>query len=272
MYLQNLHTHGKLCDGKDEYEDIVLRAIALNFESIGFSSHSQMSYSNYLDWTDETTEQYKKIIYALKEKYKGIIDIYCGIEFDMYSEDKLENYEYVIGSVHYLEHKGNILAMDRSAEHVQGLIDTYFGGDGLEYARCYYENLAKLPQYCKQLDIVGHFDLLEKHIEKHFLFDNNSQKYKNYALDALHELIKKVKVFEVNTGAIARGYRTTPYPSEFILKEIKNLGGGVIISSDCHDLNYLDYKFDQAIEYVKSCGFKEVLKFNGKTFDAISLK
>ena len=41
MYLQNLHTHGKMCDGKDEYEDIVKRAIALNFDSIGFSSHSQ---------------------------------------------------------------------------------------------------------------------------------------------------------------------------------------------------------------------------------------
>ena len=48
------------------------------------------------------------------------------------------------------------------------LINNYFGGDGLEYARCYYEHLAKLPQYCKQLDIVGHFDLLEKHEEKTF--------------------------------------------------------------------------------------------------------
>lgn len=39
----------------------------------------------------------------------------------------------------------------------------------------------------------------------------------------------------MNTGAIARGYRTTPYPAPFILKELKNLGCGIIISSDCHD-------------------------------------
>ena len=272
MYLQNLHTHGIMCDGKDEYDDIIKRAIELGFDSIGFSSHSHMSYSNYLNWTNETTEQYKKTIYALKEKYKGIIDVYCGIEFDMYSEDTLENYEYVIGSVHYLDVNGKIIAMDRNADFVQNLINDYFGGDGLSYARCYYENLAKLPKLCKQLDIVGHFDLVEKHVEKDFLFDHNSQKYKSFALDALHELVKSVKVFEVNTGAIARGYRTTPYPSEYILKELKRLGAGVIISSDCHDLNYLDYKFDLAIDYVKACGFKEVLKFNGKTFDAIPLK
>ena len=30
----------------------------------------------------------------------------------------------------------------------------------------------------------------------------------------------KIPLFEVNTGAIARGYRKTPYPSEFLIKEL----------------------------------------------------
>lgn len=271
MYLQNLHTHGIMCDGKNEYEDIIKKAIELGFDSIGFSAHSMMSYSKYVVLTPETTEQYKKIIRALKEKYKGVINVYCGIEFDMYSEDDLKNYDYVIGSVHYLKVGDKIVGMDKNAAEVRQIINEYFGGDGLSYAKCYYENVALLPTYCKPLDIVGHFDLVAKHIEQNFLFDHTSKKYQTYALDALHALAEKIKVFEVNTGAIARGYRTMPYPQEFILKEMKNLGIGLVISSDCHDLNYLNYKFDLAEEYIKSCGFKEVLKFNGKTFDAVPL-
>ena len=42
MYPQNLHTHGIYCDGKDDYEDTVKRAIELGLSSIGFSGHSYM--------------------------------------------------------------------------------------------------------------------------------------------------------------------------------------------------------------------------------------
>ena len=44
-YTQNLHTHGVLCDGKDDYESTIRRAMELGFSSIGFSGHSYMSYS-----------------------------------------------------------------------------------------------------------------------------------------------------------------------------------------------------------------------------------
>ena len=73
-------------------------------------------------------------------------------------------------------------------------------------------------------------------------------------------------MFEVNSGAIARGYRTTPYPAPFIMEELKNLGAKMIISSDCHNKEFLDCNFDKSIEYIKSFGFKKVYKFDGKDF------
>ena len=60
------------------------------------------------------------------------------------------------------------------------------------------------------------------------------------------------RIFEVNTGAIARGYRTTPYPAPFLLKEWKAIGGEIVISSDCHDKAFLNYRFNEAVEYAKS--------------------
>ena len=41
-------------------------------------------------------------------------------------------------------------------------------------------------------------------------------------------------VFEINTGAISRGYRTVPYPEADQIEYIKSKGGILILSSDSH--------------------------------------
>lgn len=41
-------------------------------------------------------------------------------------------------------------------------------------------------------------------------------------------------VFEINTGAISKGYRTTPYPAEDQRRYIRSKGGILILSSDSH--------------------------------------
>ena len=264
-YTQNLHTHGTFCDGKDDYEATVLRAMELGFTSIGFSGHSYMSYSPAYSMSVEGTEEYKKVVRALAKKYEGQIDVLCGIEFDMYSEDSLVGYDYIIGSVHYLKLDGKYVGFDRSADEVQSVIKEYFGGDGMKFAKKFYETVCELPKYAK-FDIVGHFDQITKNIEKRNLFDTTSKEYRNYALEALHTVAENCNVFEINTGAISRGYRTTPYLEPFILREIKSIGGGIVISSDCHDNRYLDIHFDESLELARSCGFTEVLTLEKNGF------
>ena len=271
LYPQNLHTHGILCDGKNEYEDTIQKAIEIGFTSIGFSGHSYTPYSNGLYcMTPEGTEQYKRKIALLKECYKEKIDVFCGLEFDIYSEDTMQDYDYIIGTLHYLKLGNKFVGLDRSADAVKELIDTHFDGNGLNYVKAYYEQLARLPQYGK-FDIVGHFDLVTKHSESHSFFEESSEEYKKYAKECLYTLAEKIDVFEVNTGAIARGYRTTPYPSSFLLKEIKKAKKNIIISSDCHDNNFLNYKFDNAIQLCRECGFREVQVLTKEGFKGIAL-
>ena len=99
----------------------------------------------------------------------------------------------------------------------------------------------------------------------------DSPAYRKSALDCLHEVAKHFRLFEVNTGAIARGYRTTPYPAPFILKEMKRLGCSVLISSDCHDRRFLDCGFDQALQLVASCGFDEVVVNTPNGFEGVKI-
>lgn len=266
--LQNLHTHSNYCDGNDSLEEIVITAIEKGFESIGFSGHSYMHFSNGASMTPEKTKEYKKEIDVLKEKYKDKIKIFCGLEFEIYSEVDLSGYDYLIGSVHYLKMNGKYVGFDRSAEAVEDIINEYFNGDGEKYALEYYMTLSKLHEYGK-FDIIGHFDLITKHKDNRNFFDTDSKKYLDAAFESARTLKGKIPFFEVNTGAIAREYRKTPYPSIPIIKELKRLGFGACITSDCHDRNKLDLGFKEAEELLKYCGFKEryVLTENG--FEAV---
>lgn len=149
-YSQNLHTHGILCDGKKEYENTIKKAIELGLDSIGFSGHSYTPYSNGLYcMTPENTERYKQEIATLKERYRNQIEGYCGLEFDMYSKDTMQGYDYIIGTLHYLKLGDDFIGLDRSAEAVKDIINVYFNGNGLEYVKSYYAQFAQLPQYGK---------------------------------------------------------------------------------------------------------------------------
>ena len=271
LYPQNLHTHGVLCDGKNEYEDTVLKAMELGLTSIGFSGHSSTTYSNpAFCMAGDKTAKYKGEIARLKEKYKGKIDIYCGLEFDMYSDDSLQDYDYTIGTVHYLKVDGKFVGFDRDANTVKQVIDEYFDGDGMRYAKEYYRQLALLPNYGK-FDIVGHFDIITKHADSVQFFDENAEEYREAARDCLYALAEKIPVFEVNTGGIARGYRKTPYPRKFWLEEIRKAGCGVVLSSDCHDNRFLTHGFKEAAELCRACGFKELQILTKEGFKGISL-
>ena len=85
------------------------------------------------------------------------------------------------------------------------------------------------------------------------------------AFEAVHSLRGKIPFFEVNTGAMARGYRSSPYPQMDIMKELLYCGFGSMISSDCHDNDYLDTSFDLAREALIEAGFKSryILTDNG---------
>ena len=211
------------------------------------------------------------VLMALLRKYKEKIDIFCGLEFDQYSDDDRQGYDYIIGANHYLKLGDKFVGFDRGATTVQDVIRDYFDGDGLKFAKEYYSELAELPKY-GDFDIVGHFDLITKNCELAPLFDENDEKYKKYALDCLYALKDKILVFEINTGAMARGYRKTPYPRSFILKEMVKAGVGITLSSDCHNNEFLSYGFEESLQLCKACGVKELQILTKGGFKGLALE
>ena len=270
--LQNLHMHSTFCDGKNTPEDTVRAAIERGFCGIGFSSHSYMYYMPTFATPMKAPgdRAYRAEIRRLQKAYADQIDVFCGLEFDIFSRVEVDDYDYIIGSVHYLKIGEELVGFDRSAEVVQGIINTHFGGDGMAYALAYYRTLATLPQYGK-FDILGHFDIITKHADQVTFFDEDDPIYRHAAIEAAEALAGKIPFFEVNTGAMSRYGRRVPYPPLFLMRELKRLGFLPIITSDCHDNRYLDFGYETARALLVEAGFGEryILKKNG--FSAVEL-
>ncbi|MBR2387969.1 MAG: histidinol-phosphatase [Clostridia bacterium] len=267
---QNLHTHCTFCDGKNTPEEMILEALSKGFDSLGFSSHSYHPYLKTTRINAENEAAYLKEITLLKETYKGQIDIFLGIEYEICSEHTPEGLDYKIGAAHYINTCDGFVTFDVGAEGTQKYVDKYFGGDGLAFSKAYYETVATIPEK-GDFDILAHFDLITKNNDSLKFIDTTSPLYKKYATEAIDALAGKIPFFEVNTGAIARGYRTSPYPSLDLLKEFKRRGFGAVITSDCHDKNYLDCHFDEARELLLLAGFKSKFVLTQNGFEEISL-
>ena len=79
------------------------------------------------------------------------------------------------------------------------------------------------------------------------------------------------KIFEINTGAISRGYRSTPYPAPELLRHLYAIGGRITVSSDAHSAAAICCAFDKAEALAQSCGFTELWQFNGNRFEAVTI-
>ena len=237
----DLHMHTLWSDGKNTPEEMVQEAIRKGLETVGISDHSS---GDPCGMKLEENAGYKAEIRRLQEKYAGQIRVLCGLERDFLTDDFSE-YDYTIGSVHWLPMAdGHRVSIDWTPEKLREGAEKYFGGDMLALAEAYYEAEAQVAEVTK-CDIIGHFDLVTKFIEVDPSFDTHHPRYVKAWKKAADRLLKTGWPFEVNLGAMSRGYRTGPYPSEEIRQYIREHGGKMLLSSDAHAKENIAFGFDR---------------------------
>ena len=112
--------------------------------------------------------------------------------------------------------------------------------------------------------ILGHIDLVTKLNRGNALFDEDDPRCRTAALEALHHTDPDATLLEVNTGAISRGYRDTPYPAVFLLREWRGMGGQIILTADAHSPETVVYGYGQAAELARAAGFRECVLLTGR--------
>ena len=244
MGYTDLHTHTTFCDGKSTPEEMVISAIDKGITTLGLLAHSYVDFDKGYAIDPTRVEEFRKEVYRLREKYKDRVAILFGIEADFYATELYGGTDYVIGSVHYLPFEDGYRSLDMSRDEISRVVAEKFDGDWYAMCECYYETVARVKDRCCA-DIVGHFDIVTKFNEGDCLFDTKNDRYRRAWQRAADKLIADGVTFEINTGAIARGRRTQPYPSPEILEYIKAHGARLILSSDAHCGENLAFDFDK---------------------------
>ncbi len=244
MIYVDLHTHSNFCDGKDSPEDMVKSAIDKGVKKIGIVVHAYVDFDTSYCVDINRIDEFKVEISRLKKKYSNQIDVLCGVELEAFSKQTAVGFDFSIGSVHYFSDGNNYYPIDLSEKSFCSAVDTIFDGDFYAAAEWYFETVADYIKKVKP-SIIGHFDLITKFNEDNKLFDTKCDRYVKAYEKALNELLKLDIPFEINSGAISRGYRSEPYPSIPIVNYIKKHGGGLILSSDAHSKNNVAYQFEK---------------------------
>ena len=270
MFTQNLHTHSTFDDGQNTLEEMARAAMSAGLTSIGFSVHTPMPFPSC--WTIDAAHmpEYIAKVRQLQRAYRGQIDVYCGAEWDLYSPIAPTGFDYVIGSIHHLSIGSEFPCVDNSVEETKYILRRGFGGDADAMAEAYFRQYEALARV-KEVDIVGHFDLLTKFDEQWTFFDPDSPRFRAAATDAMDLLIAAGKIFEINTGAISRGYRKTPYPSRALLLELARRKARITVSADAHAASDVAFGFAEAEALAYDCGFREVWQFDGRGFVPIPI-
>lgn len=231
-------------------------AIEKRFDILGFSGHGYSPYDD-CSMSPENTETYINTIRSLQEEYRDRITIYLGVEEDKTCRiPSKDPYDFVIGSVHFLCRNGEYRAIDMSKDVFFRMLEDFYQGDRIAMVRDYYKEVAAQADF-EEVDIIGHVDLITKYNEDESFIRFDDPAYTALAEECIYTIGRR-KLFEVNTGAIARGTRKTPYPAKNLLEIMHSADVQLMLNSDCHNRNYLDCAFEESLALIKSCGFKSL--------------
>lgn len=256
--LSSVHVHSKLCDGKNTLDELAVTAWKAGLKTLGFSGHSHTPCDIEYCMTRSRTALYRAQVAKLKERYAGKMDILCGLEWDLNSDDDPAAYDYTIGSAHYVRgpKTGWYYEIDFRPADLAACIQDDFDGDGLAVVEAYFRNVEQVVAH--KPTILGHFDLIKKINGGNKFFDEDAPRYHAAAGAALEAAAAAGVVMEVNTSGVYRGYRKDFFPGEALLRRWRELGGEVVITADAHEAKALTFGYEEAAAQLKDLGYDHV--------------
>ena len=262
----NPHTHTTFSDGRNTPREMVEAALALGFRALGFTDHSVQDRDAQMFLPAPLEEAYRREIASLAERYAGRIRLYASIELDsLYGKAERAAYDYLLLSTHYarLGDRAALVDCRPRREALFALRDSAFGGDGVAMAEAFYRDSGRRALAVRP-DIYGHFDIIKYFNADGALFDPGDARIRRAEEEALHSVFASGAILEINTGGMARGYIDQPYPHERILRLWREMGGRVILGSDCHRREQLAFAFEEMLDLLQRLGFTHVCELGGE--------
>ena len=257
--LADMHMHTEYSeDSCAKLDSMAEKAIAVGIEAICVTDHIDWDFPEKNLIFDYDVDAYQRDIARAKEKYKGRLEIFMGVELGMQPhlaeryQEFLKKYpfDFVIGSVHLVNNR-----------------DPYYkeAFEGLEDAqayRMYFENILANIKAFRDFDSLGHLDYIVRY-GKNKARDYSYSQFADIIDEILKELILHGKALEVNTA----GYRKLGFPNPHpdVICRYRELGGEMItVGADAHKPSHVGYDFKKVTQLLKNCGFTHYTRFKDR--------
>lgn len=256
------HTKHFSVDAEQTIDELINEAKAKGYTRIGITEHYEIDFpEDGLNWMFDLNE-YDREFVKWQEK-AGELELLKGVEFGYQSHvaediDKTASlipFDVVLLSVHLF--RGKDFYVDRECYKLPAK----------DLHREYMEMMAEMCERCDNYDVAAHYDYINR-------YTDNKSDFVTYdecpdVFDRFFEaLITKEKALEINTKSIYKhrtGGFTRDLPDPAILNRYRQMGGKLItLGSDSHFKGSLAVCFDDAVEYLRSLGFKESVYFKDR--------
>jgi histidinol-phosphatase (PHP family) len=254
------HMHTTLSDGHNTHEEMVLAAIEKGFDEIGFSDHFCIKQPCKWAVGAEAIPHLEEKITEVKEKYSDRISILFGIEVDYFKDREEEireslqkfNFDYIIGSVHFLDDWNYDTDKSRYGEFSNDFLYEWYFSE--------LQNAAKSGLF----DIMGHPDLIKK-------FDIWPETPKKLLFEETANVFAESGVaFEINTSGKDRPCAEF-FPGTELIYAFCKAGVTVTIGSDSHQKEQIGRYFGEARTILKEMGYTSMTTFRNRKGVAVTI-
>lgn len=275
----NYHSHCDYCDGHAPMEDFVQAAIAAGFTSYGVSSHSPLpdytGHNNVLQ--RDKVDEYINEIKRLKIKYANKIELYASMEID-YIDDEFNpaneyfqslELDYRIGSVHFLK-VGHRTVMDADTRPDKFVINLqqYYDNDLKQLVVDYFDTKMRMISL-GGFDFVGHADKVSMNAGRVDAGITSQVWYRDKIRQYFEFIARSGIMLEINTKAFHSAGLFFPNEEHFRL--LRELQIPLVVNSDAHSPHLISSGRMEAIERLKSVGYKTVRELHGGVWQDIKI-
>ncbi|MDQ6976454.1 MAG: histidinol-phosphatase HisJ family protein [Mariprofundaceae bacterium] len=255
------HMHTPRCNHASgtimEYAEAALRC---GLHEIGISDHCPMPHGFDAEWRMEADEldgyleEVQRVQAAMQPQ--GLI-VRCGLEADFHpsATDYIQslltyhNWDYVIGSVHFIDDWG----FDNPDEQ------TAWERWGINEAWCAYFDAVAASANAGLFDIIGHPDLLKKY----------GHKQPNHAMVHVAEnrMLAAVKLANIALEISAAGLRkpiAEIYPRSSMVVKAAKLGIPFAYGSDAHAPQDVGHAMQECLQCLQQHNITHVAQFSGR--------
>lgn len=255
MGCSDYHVHTPLCQHATGWPtEFAARAVNMGLGELGFADHNPMP-SFFDDWRMpfEHFQRYLDEVQKAREAYPALTirlglecDYLPGWEFWIEKLAGMAEWDFFIGSVHYLPQGWDVDNPRHMSRHMQGGAEAIWKDYWSTYEKAIRSGL---------FDFVGHPDLPKKF---GFKPEGDLRRFYEPSITALKDCNM---AFEINTSGLRKQCQEI-YPSPQFVEMAHEAGVPVLVNSDAHMVRDLCADFRLGVELARNAGYSELARFD----------